>query len=394
MDPAKAEALGRLPAFGETAHSVCKICGSKADAFDAADLYRMCRSGPRPQPHALGFSGIAVSYFRCSNCDFLFTNYFDDWTAEDFSKYIYNDDYIKADPEYVEVRPRQFADAFAPLLQDRTSTRIIDYGSGTGGFAKAMQGYHFDQVACFDPFSYPSRPSSEFDCVCCFEVLEHTVDPVATLRDMLSLVHDRGLIFRTQCLQPDDIEIQRCAWWYIGPRNGHISTFSLRTLFYLANFFGLRLHQLPPFYLFAKSEEGPLFEALRGKLSIAPRALRLSAGEDPACWHEREYGPSGGFAWSSAQRLVWRDQLLHRGRNVIEIPFLFQVREGFASGCEVSVDSRALPSRVQGMKIVAEVDLPADAIFEISLTQPQLRAPCEFGRPDARLLGLALPLLG
>src|SRR5580692_3883882 len=78
----------------------CKICGCAADFFDVVDFNKCAGSG-----YAFGPSGIQVHWFRCDGCGFLFTLFFDDWTAEDLARFVYNADYAKIDPDYAGPRP-------------------------------------------------------------------------------------------------------------------------------------------------------------------------------------------------------------------------------------------------------------------------------------------------
>ena len=56
---------------------------------------------------------------------------------------------------------------------------------------------------------------------------------------MNELLSDPGLIIFSTLLQPADIEQQGLSWWYVGPRNGHVSLFSRESLERLLNPYGL-----------------------------------------------------------------------------------------------------------------------------------------------------------
>ena len=45
-------------------------------------------------------------------------------------------------------------------------------------------------------------------------------------------------------LQPEDIAVQGMAWWYVGPRNGHVSLFSRQALEAAARQLGARVGSL------------------------------------------------------------------------------------------------------------------------------------------------------
>ena len=65
-------------------------------------LYKYCSPA---NPFAFGFAGIQVDYRRCQDCGFIFTDFFDDWTTDEFAAYVYNADYPRIDSEYAEIRP-------------------------------------------------------------------------------------------------------------------------------------------------------------------------------------------------------------------------------------------------------------------------------------------------
>ena len=49
-------------------------------------------------------SGRDIYYYKCGVCRFVFTDDFDHFTVDDFKRVIYNDDYVKMDPDFVESR--------------------------------------------------------------------------------------------------------------------------------------------------------------------------------------------------------------------------------------------------------------------------------------------------
>jgi 2-polyprenyl-6-hydroxyphenyl methylase/3-demethylubiquinone-9 3-methyltransferase len=52
-------------------------------------------------------------------------------------------------------------------------------------------------------------------------------DPQAGIAQIIECVADPGLILFTTLLLPEDFNM---SWWYIGPRNGHVSIFSKQAL--------------------------------------------------------------------------------------------------------------------------------------------------------------------
>jgi 2-polyprenyl-6-hydroxyphenyl methylase/3-demethylubiquinone-9 3-methyltransferase len=197
----------------------CKCCGGATAFFACHDFSRTCEDYKEP---AFAPSGIDVPYYRCAACGFVFTSYFDAWSKEDFAERIYNSEYILADPDFAGTRPQyiahQLSDMLAPLKADIT---LLDYGGGEGTLTRELKQRGFEKSESFDPFfSSGTRPRGPFDLVTIVEVVEHAVDPIPLFRDALSFVAPDGAILFTTGLQarkPDP------DWWYIAPRNGHVS---------------------------------------------------------------------------------------------------------------------------------------------------------------------------
>jgi hypothetical protein len=208
----------------------CKVCGAPASPFGSVDFNRSCNDSRVTQFPSLG---IPVQFRRCAGCRFLFTECFDDWEEIDFKRFIYNDDYIKIDPDYAEARPRSQARTISKQFHaDRTVLRILDYGAGNGLLGQCLREAGFTKLELFDPFTpeLSRRPTGRYDLITCFEVLEHLTDPLAKIDDMVSLLSDIGVVLFSTVLQPPELESVGLNWWYVAPRNGHVSLFSREAL--------------------------------------------------------------------------------------------------------------------------------------------------------------------
>ena len=179
------------PARGLEQAARCKICHSVAPIFDVVDLQKHCSFDNQYQ---YGLSGVQVPYFSCRRCGFLFATFFDDWTKRDWSRFVYNADYAKVDPEYEGARPERLARTMADTLRGCGGLRILDYGSGSGMFARCMHALGYQRVESYDPFSCPAKPEGRFDLVTCFEVLEHTLSPRDALREIKGYLLPGGCI--------------------------------------------------------------------------------------------------------------------------------------------------------------------------------------------------------
>jgi 2-polyprenyl-6-hydroxyphenyl methylase/3-demethylubiquinone-9 3-methyltransferase len=216
----------RAPAAAAVA---CKVCGAASTPFGTTDFNRTCEEvrGLR-----LPASGTPIAYRRCVACGLVFTDAFDDWSHDDFRAHIYNDAYPQVDPDSVGARPVNNAARFARTFAvARAELEVLDYGGGEGRFAAEMRAAGF---ACetYDPI-YPAaggRPDHRFGLVTTFETLEHLPDPAAGVADIAALTADDGAVLMTTLVQPADFDRLGMAWWYIGPRNGHVTLFSRQAL--------------------------------------------------------------------------------------------------------------------------------------------------------------------
>jgi SAM-dependent methyltransferase len=208
----------------------CKICSDTAPLYGVVDFNRNCEI---PNGVRLPLSGTPVYYRRCDRCGFLFTDAFDHWSDEQFKEHIYNDSYCVVDPEYAARRPNSNAEAVVRLWgQHKAETRVLDFGGGNDVFCDALRANGFPMAITYDPMvpNFNRRPNDKFELVTCFETIEHLPDPLSGVAQMIGCVADPGVILFTTLVQPPDFNTQRLNWWYVGPRNGHISIFSREVL--------------------------------------------------------------------------------------------------------------------------------------------------------------------
>ncbi|HXX08503.1 MAG TPA: class I SAM-dependent methyltransferase [Pseudolabrys sp.] len=204
----------------------CKICNAPAPVYGIVDLNRNCWiAGGVMLPDI----GVPVSYRRCGTCGFLFTDAFDDWSQSDFKTHIYNEGYQTVDPAYNGERPRMNAllvkELFAARKEER---RVLDYGGGNDVLCSELRAAGFPVAVTYDPFiaEFAQPPSGKFDLVTCFETLEHMSDPIPGIGAIVACLADPGLVIFSTLVQPQDFARFGMNWWYVGPRNGHVSLFS------------------------------------------------------------------------------------------------------------------------------------------------------------------------
>jgi 2-polyprenyl-6-hydroxyphenyl methylase/3-demethylubiquinone-9 3-methyltransferase len=234
LDPVSAADLGP-----------CKICGGAVPLYLVVDFNRSCEDG---RGYQLPLSGVPVYYGRCVECGFLFTRFFDQWSAADFAEHVYNADYIKVDPEHEMLRPIRVA----PLVPNLFPTQLInlsilDWGGGSGVMKGELERFGAARVECYDPFipKFATRPAGHFKLVTCFEVIEHLTDPKAALSDMVSFLDpDEGALLISTSPQPDEIYIKTLQWFYLAPRNAHLSLFTDRAIKRLCDDAGLQVRKI------------------------------------------------------------------------------------------------------------------------------------------------------
>lgn len=208
----------------------CKICGADAPLYGVVDFHRSCEE---VRGRHLPLSGIPIYYRRCPRCGFLFTESFDDWTDAEFKKYIYNDGYLAVDPDYAGGRAAHQAGILQQLFRnDKGRLRVLDYGGGNGTLAELLPRAGFRAAATYDPFTpaHEQSPVGRFEVITCFETFEHMADPKAGIAAIANHLDEPGIVVMSTVFQPANINRLKMNWWYIGPRNGHISLFSRRAL--------------------------------------------------------------------------------------------------------------------------------------------------------------------
>jgi hypothetical protein len=265
----------------------CKVCDGDTTLFDVVDFAKTC--DPKLYPVAL--EAVPVYYRRCGACGFIFTDFFDEFTPQQWSAHLYNDAYYqRVDPAYADQRPANNARGLDHLLRPvKNATIGLDYGGGSGRTCAHLRemGYRYDTIDPFGARSLTPEHAGRYNFCTAFEVAEHTPDPKGFLRAIVELAtRDRlAILVGTQLHDGIVTDASRLSWWYAAPRNGHISLYSRRSMELLAQQVGL---DYMPFsgrtHLFTRhwSTREARWFLLRGKLAgrlgrLARRSARPAA---------------------------------------------------------------------------------------------------------------------
>ncbi len=216
----------------------CKVCNNPADLYGVVDFSKNCEE---QRGLYLPLSGVPVYYHRCKSCGLIFTAVFDHWPMAYFAERIYNDGYAQVDPDYLERRPQANQALVADFVQRGQALQVLDYGGGNGRLAALLRERGIT-ASSWDPMIDPgSPPQAGFDVVTSFEVFEHTPTPVATCAQALSCLRPSGVLLFTT-LTVDKLPPGAAHFWYIAPRNGHITIHTRQSLAALFGRFGYRMH--------------------------------------------------------------------------------------------------------------------------------------------------------
>jgi len=267
--------IGRLHEVHETVEVPCKICGGAAQLFDVLDFGRVCSEAPYlDRPYA-----IPVCYRRCAECSFIFTNFFDEFPNEFWTRFVYNSDYYSiVDPEYQESRPRKNFHLIGAVLHNSRKWIGLDYGAGNGMLARLLDasGLPYDSYDPFGSTSMREELADKYNFCSAFEVAEHTPDPVGFLSDIVRLcTRDKLLVLIGTHVHDDPgprvASLSR--WNYAAPRNGHVSLYTRTALDVLASRVELKCHSMSDnLHFFARgytsAEVTKLFGAARTRLRL------------------------------------------------------------------------------------------------------------------------------
>jgi 2-polyprenyl-6-hydroxyphenyl methylase/3-demethylubiquinone-9 3-methyltransferase len=118
-------------------------------------------------------------------------------------------------------------------------------------------------VDVYDPFvpGQSQLPQRTYDLVLCVEVVEHVPDPRRLFQELSTLAGDEGMVCLTTLLQPSNFAAPWTNWWYVAPRNGHVSLYTSAALGICAASVGMRGGSLNHLSHFLYRRQLPSFAA-------------------------------------------------------------------------------------------------------------------------------------
>jgi len=230
-----------LSDYQRPSEPACKCCRSPSAYLGSLDFNRNCLE---EEGVVLPDAGVAIDYFACPACGFVFSPCFDDWSDTEFAEHIYNDDYKIVDPDILGERPRLNAKVLADTFKEQArSLTLLDYGGGEGTLASLLAEAGFGKAVTFEPFDsrFTERPSELFNVITCFEVFEHVLSPLDLARDIAGFMAPESMLIFSTLVQPPNFPSLGVKWRFIRPRNGHISIHSRQSLAMVLQSAGLRL---------------------------------------------------------------------------------------------------------------------------------------------------------
>jgi len=223
----------------------CKICNSETKSFFTRKVLKK----------------YDVQYFSCSNCGFIFTeNPY--WLDEAYESAI-----TKVDTGILwrnNLLSKQVSIILFYLFDK--NAKFLDYAGGLGIFTRLMRDIGFDFY--WDDLYSKNELSRGFEYDKClninaitsFEAFEHFENSINEIEKMLEI--SPNIIFSTE-LQPKPNPNPDEWWYYLFDTGQHINFYSIKTLQYLAQTYGLYFYSLGWIHIFSKKKLNKKFFKLR-----------------------------------------------------------------------------------------------------------------------------------
>jgi len=201
----------------------CRLCSSVITSHFANDI----------------MLGHDVKYYDCDICGYVQTDE-PTWLDEAYASPINLSD--------TGIMARNLANvglvlSTLALMRERMG-RVVDYAGGHGFLVRLLRDKGVDAL-WMDPYSENlvargfGYSGEEAALVTAFEAFEHFLNPIGEMTQLLDI--STNILFTTT-LVPHDAP-QPSSWWYYGLDHGqHIGFYRIKTLYFIAERFDLRLY--------------------------------------------------------------------------------------------------------------------------------------------------------
>ena len=217
----------------------CKICGNN-------DITKLLTTKV--------LNKYDVQYLRCPNCEYIFTEepY---WLKEAYQRAINVSDTGLLD------RNMNFANTVSILLYFFYGKKgqYLDYAGGFGVFTRLMRDIGFN-FYWKDPycenilakgFEYDPDKQKNIQLLTAFEVFEHLSNPIDEIENMLKI--SKSILLSTELI-PEPVPKQDDWWYYAFEHGQHISFYSLKTFYTIAEKLNLRFYAFHGLYMLTEKK--------------------------------------------------------------------------------------------------------------------------------------------
>jgi len=197
---------------------ICKLCFSKnIDPIDDQQMKNI--------------------YFHCKNCDFIFSSKLP--TIEQEQKQYSHHNNSLNNGGYVEMFENFIDAAISPYAN--TEKQVLDYGSGPEPVLSTLLKKRDFNVQIYDPLYAKDETfkDKKFSTIVSTEVFEHFHTPYETIKELIEILEDGGILSFQTMFHPEDNE-KFLNWWYRRDPT-HVCFFSHKTLIKMQDIFNLKL---------------------------------------------------------------------------------------------------------------------------------------------------------
>jgi SAM-dependent methyltransferase len=175
-----------------------------------------------------------IRYLICQDCELIHS-----FDHSFFENVLYSDHYFEEVDSGWKKRGDEILAVFDRHFENKKPIKVLDIGSGQNYFvARLLQaGYdaygidtHSEPLFATDHFyrNYASLPYDSFDVIVLLEVIEHLISPLQEFEAFAGYLNPSGKLLLTTVVFHKSHPVS--ASWFINPRFGHVSVWSMRAL--------------------------------------------------------------------------------------------------------------------------------------------------------------------